>query len=172
MPVKGPQYHIQSQAIEQEYGGGSGSSPTPRPPSAPPSSSSTNQNYGGGYQQRGQPVQQQQQQRNPSSDAVADNARNGKRRGGKLLDRIRRHPIFSPSLVLENSGSVARDHLAAERTFLAYVRTSLGCAAAGVGSYLVYLIVLPKAYSLFTCSSCAAISNDTYRRFQAPRGIR
>ena len=62
MPVKGPQYHIQSQAIEQEYGGGSGSSPTPRPPSAPPSSSSTNQNYGGGYQQRGQPVQQQQQQ--------------------------------------------------------------------------------------------------------------
>jgi hypothetical protein len=37
------------------------------------------------------------------------------------------------SLVLENSGSVARDHLASERTFLAYVRTSLTMASAGVG---------------------------------------
>jgi hypothetical protein len=37
------------------------------------------------------------------------------------------------SLVLENSGSVARDHLASERTFLAYVRTSLTIASAAVG---------------------------------------
>ncbi|KAJ7183976.1 hypothetical protein C8R46DRAFT_1344616 [Mycena filopes] len=36
------------------------------------------------------------------------------------------------SLVLENTGSVARDHLASERTFLAYVRTSLTVASAGV----------------------------------------
>ncbi|KAJ7030328.1 hypothetical protein C8F04DRAFT_1236614 [Mycena alexandri] len=36
------------------------------------------------------------------------------------------------SLVLENTGSVARDHLASERTFLAYVRTSLTMASAGV----------------------------------------
>ncbi|KAJ7191312.1 hypothetical protein GGX14DRAFT_481599 [Mycena pura] len=36
------------------------------------------------------------------------------------------------SLVLQNSGSVARDHLASERTFLAYVRTSLMIASAGV----------------------------------------
>ena len=36
-------------------------------------------------------------------------------------------------LTLENSGSVARDHLASERTFLAYVRTSLGCSTMGVG---------------------------------------
>ena len=39
----------------------------------------------------------------------------------------------SPTLVLENSGSVARDHLASERTFLAYVRTSLAIASTGVG---------------------------------------
>ncbi|KAJ7055724.1 hypothetical protein C8F01DRAFT_1062515, partial [Mycena amicta] len=38
----------------------------------------------------------------------------------------------SIALVLENRGSVARDHLASERTFLAYVRTSLAVAAAGV----------------------------------------
>lgn len=39
----------------------------------------------------------------------------------------------SVSLRLENSGSVARDHLASERTFLAYMRTSLAIASAGVG---------------------------------------
>lgn len=44
--------------------------------------------------------------------------------------RTVRHPF---SLTLKNSGSVARDHLASERTFLAYVRTSLGIVTAGVG---------------------------------------
>lgn len=37
------------------------------------------------------------------------------------------------SLILQNKGNVARDHLASERTYLAYVRTSLACASAGVG---------------------------------------
>jgi uncharacterized membrane protein YidH (DUF202 family) len=41
---------------------------------------------------------------------------------------------FSLSLTLQNTGSVARDHLASERTFLAYVRTSLAFASAGVGT--------------------------------------
>jgi hypothetical protein len=41
--------------------------------------------------------------------------------------------VHSPSLTLENCGSVARDHLASERTFLAYVRTSLAIASTGVG---------------------------------------
>ncbi|KZP19253.1 hypothetical protein FIBSPDRAFT_693312, partial [Athelia psychrophila] len=43
-------------------------------------------------------------------------------------------------LTLENSGSVARDHLASERTFLAYVRTSLAIASTGVA--LVQLFTL------------------------------
>lgn len=42
---------------------------------------------------------------------------------------------YSPRMVLENSGSVARDHLASERTFLAYVRTSMALASMGVGTY-------------------------------------
>ncbi|KAG1797867.1 uncharacterized protein HD556DRAFT_1431075 [Suillus plorans] len=42
------------------------------------------------------------------------------------------------SLVLENKGNVARDHLASERTYLAYVRTSLACASAGVGETVMY----------------------------------
>ena len=41
-------------------------------------------------------------------------------------------------LRLENSGSVARDHLASERTFLAYMRTSLAIASSGVGGSLLY----------------------------------
>ncbi|CAA7261438.1 unnamed protein product [Cyclocybe aegerita] len=40
--------------------------------------------------------------------------------------------IQSVSLRLENSGSVARDHLASERTFLAYMRTSLAIVSSGV----------------------------------------
>ncbi|KZV68787.1 hypothetical protein PENSPDRAFT_581899 [Peniophora sp. CONT] len=50
-----------------------------------------------------------------------------------------------PSLILENTGSVARDHLASERTFLAYVRTSLAFASAGVA--LVQLFNLANQLS-------------------------
>lgn len=42
---------------------------------------------------------------------------------------------YEVALVLTNSGSVARDHLALERTFLAYVRTSLVTASTGVGEH-------------------------------------
>lgn len=44
------------------------------------------------------------------------------------------------SLRLENSGSVARDHLASERTFLAYVRTSLAITASGVGKFSIEIL--------------------------------
>lgn len=50
---------------------------------------------------------------------------------------------LKPSLVLENKGNVARDHLASERTYLAYVRTSLACASAGVA--LVQLFTLSSS---------------------------
>ena len=57
------------------------------------------------------------------------------RKGGKLHEKLL--PVlrrYNPTLTLENSGSVARDHLASERTFLAYVRTSLTIASTGVGA--------------------------------------
>ncbi|KAJ6488736.1 hypothetical protein C8R45DRAFT_992750 [Mycena sanguinolenta] len=44
------------------------------------------------------------------------------------------------SLVLVNSGSTARDHLASERTFLAYTRTSLAIASAGVALTQLFAI--------------------------------
>lgn len=45
------------------------------------------------------------------------------------------------SLVLKNTGSVARDHLASERTFLAWMRTSVSLAMAGVGEWRVGLTI-------------------------------
>ncbi len=37
------------------------------------------------------------------------------------------------SLLLENKGTIARDHLASERTFLAWLRSSISFASIGVG---------------------------------------
>lgn len=66
-----------------------------------------------------------------SSSSSRSGRRKSRKKGashdGRFLEK------FKPALVLENSGSVARDHLASERTFLAYVRTSLAIATTGVG---------------------------------------
>lgn len=53
--------------------------------------------------------------------------------GNVCKDTSRLTTPLKASLVLQNKGNVARDHLASERTYLAYVRTSLACASAGVG---------------------------------------
>jgi uncharacterized membrane protein YidH (DUF202 family) len=53
---------------------------------------------------------------------------------------------FSISLTLRNTGSVARDHLASERTFLAYVRTSLSFASAGVGPSIPSHLFYPSSF--------------------------
>ena len=66
MPVKGPQYHLQSQVIEQEYGNGGGGMagppPVTRTSSAPPPSMAQTQGYNmnGGYSARTQSMQPQQ----------------------------------------------------------------------------------------------------------------
>ncbi|EKM79337.1 hypothetical protein AGABI1DRAFT_113908 [Agaricus bisporus var. burnettii JB137-S8] len=52
--------------------------------------------------------------------------------GGCYHQRLTGRSSAEVSLRLQNSGSVARDHLALERTFLAYMRTSLAIASAGV----------------------------------------
>ena len=81
---------------------------------------------------------------------------------------------FSLSLTLRNTGSVARDHLASERTFLAYVRTSLSFASAGVGlsSHPSYTSLYPALsnthialvqlfrVSVSTSSNSASASHD------------
>ncbi|KAI0039005.1 hypothetical protein FA95DRAFT_1567397 [Auriscalpium vulgare] len=71
--------------------------------------------------------------RNGASADVESDAKNVKDRKGR-----RRIPPLS--LTLQNTGSVARDHLASERTFLAYVRTSLAFASAGVALVQLFTI--------------------------------
>ena len=82
--------------------------------------------------------------------------------GGELLMRAptRRSPLtflletLKPSLTLVNSGTVARDHLASERTFLAYVRTSLAVASTGVGVPLSRSSFSNDAGLFVDCSVC------------------
>ncbi|KAJ6493920.1 hypothetical protein C8R47DRAFT_974766 [Mycena vitilis] len=85
-------------------------------------------------------------------DVAQDNARCLSRRASYKsfvadIDGARRPrlAVYSRvSLVLENSGSVARDHLASERTFLAYVRTSLTIASAAVA--LAQLLTMSEGF--------------------------
>ncbi|KAI0785126.1 hypothetical protein C8Q75DRAFT_328494 [Abortiporus biennis] len=66
---------------------------------------------------------------------------------------------WSPSMTLENSGSVARDHLASERTFLAYVRTSLTIASMGVA-----------IVQLFHISAASSKNGGEIERYSNPLG--
>lgn len=49
-----------------------------------------------------------------------------------VVPRWKRTLRYFKSIELENKGSVARDHLALERTFLAWLRTSLSFASIGI----------------------------------------
>lgn len=82
-------------------------------------------------------------------------SREGKSKRKSLYERCK------PALVLENAGSVARDHLASERTFLAYVRTSLALASSGVA--------LVQLFALSSASSSADVTGRV-RGFARPLG--
>ncbi|KAL1734170.1 hypothetical protein EV714DRAFT_269093 [Schizophyllum commune] len=74
------------------------------------------------------------------------------------------------TLTLENSGSVARDHLASERTFLAYTRTSLVIASTGVA--LVQLFTISAETRASDSSSSVAFQPTSPRlaRWARPLG--
>ncbi|KAK4205278.1 hypothetical protein QBC40DRAFT_271411 [Triangularia verruculosa] len=56
----------------------------------------------------------------------------GRRHGEEEESRWKKGLRYFKSIELENKGSVARDHLALERTFLAWLRTSLAFASIGI----------------------------------------
>ncbi|THV03580.1 hypothetical protein K435DRAFT_747624 [Dendrothele bispora CBS 962.96] len=100
--------------------------------------------------------------RQPSSE----NPPRGHRRRSKTL-------LLQPSLVLENSGSVARDHLASERTFLAYVRTSLAIASTGVAIVQLFTMYFSDNIQVFAkplgsvavCFGISVLMIGTFRYF-------
>ena len=51
---------------------------------------------------------------------------------------------WSPSYILMNKGATARDHLANERTFLAYMRTSLSLLTVGIAVIQLYRLTSPQ----------------------------
>ncbi|ODQ52774.1 hypothetical protein SAICODRAFT_80914 [Saitoella complicata NRRL Y-17804] len=71
-----------------------------------------------------------------------------------VMKWLREHDL---SLWLENKGSVARDHLANERTFLAYLRTSLSFTAIGVALTQLFRLPAPSTGQ----------SSETQRRLHA-----
>ncbi|GJN92971.1 hypothetical protein Rhopal_006016-T1 [Rhodotorula paludigena] len=60
---------------------------------------------------------------------------------------------------LENKGSVARDHLASERTFLAWVRTSMGLATVGIA--VTQLFRLPSTSTVNAPNASATPSSSS-----------
>ncbi|KAI8328303.1 hypothetical protein EDC96DRAFT_530701 [Choanephora cucurbitarum] len=65
-----------------------------------------------------------------------ETAKNEQRSPYESLYRI--YSRFSTSFMLENKAAVARDHLANERTFLAWLRTSLSLITVGVAITQLY----------------------------------
>ncbi|KAM6494125.1 protein of unknown function (DUF202) domain containing protein [Amanita muscaria] len=85
-----------------------------------------------------------QSHRDESASTVVEVEEDDRERRG---DHRRKHvPRFIAlrSLVLKNTGSVARDHLASERTFLAYMRTSLTLVAAAIALVQIFLSAAPR----------------------------
>ncbi|KAI9228144.1 MAG: hypothetical protein DHS80DRAFT_16044 [Piptocephalis tieghemiana] len=92
------------------------------------------------------------------------------------------HPpeAYKPAIVLENKGSVARDHLANERTYLAWLRTSLSLITLGVTVAQVFRLTNPTEASnnrarglsiTFTCLGIVILLFGVWRYFSSQAGM-
>jgi len=79
--------------------------------------------------------------------------------------------LYSPLVMVENRGTVARDHLSSERTFLAYVRTSLLLTTMGVALVQLFSDVdLTFARTQITLSMTSGTTRKVLK-FAAPLGV-
>lgn len=67
-----------------------------------------------------------------ASNADTETNNGDSKKKGRISTWLNRMSERYGSITLENKGSVARDHLALERTFLAWLRTSLAFASIGI----------------------------------------
>ncbi len=80
-----------------------------------------------------------------------------------MLSRFRwRTPVY------QNTGSVARDHLASERTFLAWIRTGLGFVALGIAIERFSQLDLRKFFNLETSEAIAFVMKATSTTRNSP----
>ena len=74
--------------------------------------------------------------------------------------------MFSRLRILKNSGSTARDHLASERTFLAWLRTGLGFIALGIAveRFSQFEFIPPSSPSCPPSPSCLPVPADSGKK--------
>ncbi|KOS19334.1 Diphthine--ammonia ligase [Escovopsis weberi] len=83
---------------------------------------------------------------------------------------LRRGVARFQSLELENKGSVARDHLALERTFLAWLRTSLAFASIGVAVTQLFRLDTSSGGSTSGSTSSVDVEGNRLRQMGRPLG--
>ena len=76
--------------------------------------------------------------------------------------------VQAGGVVLENSGSTARDHLANERTFLAWIRTALALVGVGIGLLKITTISNVAGYSVIVLGVFTLL-NASWRYFHVMR---
>ncbi|KAG6011975.1 hypothetical protein E4U54_007788 [Claviceps lovelessii] len=92
--------------------------------------------------------------------------------GAAVVSWLRRTLGNLQSVELENKGSVARDHLALERTFLAWLRTSLAFASIGIAVTQLFRLntTLSDGSGSGSGSGHGTSHNATVRRLGKPLG--